>query len=86
MGLAFGGSGAGMGPRGAIDQFGSGEAQGRAFNARVVARLLAFLRPYARRMALAFVAMLFASMFALLTPYLMKSLSTSTSQPVTSKV
>jgi ABC-type multidrug transport system fused ATPase/permease subunit len=72
MGLAFGGGGTGMGPRGAIEGFGASEAQGQAFNPRVVARLLAYLRPYWRRMALAFLAMLAGTALALLTPYLIK--------------
>ncbi len=71
MGLAFGSSGAGFGPRGAIESFGA-ENAGAAYNPRVVVRLLAYLRPYRRHMALAFVAMLASSALALLTPYLIK--------------
>jgi ATP-binding cassette subfamily B multidrug efflux pump len=60
-----------MGPRGALRHFGK-EAPGQVFNRRVVARMLAFLRPYWRQMGLAFGLMLVASAFTLLTPYLIK--------------
>jgi ATP-binding cassette, subfamily B, multidrug efflux pump len=73
MGFGIGVSNPGMGPRGIIDQFSGGEkARGEVFNPRVVSRLLAFLKPYARQMALACVAMIFVSAFTLLTPYLLK--------------
>ena len=71
MGLAFGGSGAGFGPRGAIESFGA-ENLGAAYNPRVVARLLGYLKPYRRQMALAFAAMFVNTALALLTPYLIK--------------
>ena len=59
MGFGIGVSGAGMGPRGALDQFAQGEDnRGQVFNRRVVVRLLAYLRPYPRQMAGAFLAML----------------------------
>jgi len=71
MGLAFGSSGAGFGPRGAIESFGA-EQTGVAYNPRVVARLMRYLQPYRWQMALAFVAMFAGSSLALLTPYLVK--------------
>ncbi len=71
MGLAFGSSGAGFGPRGAIESFGA-ENAGAAYNPRVVARLMRYLKPYWRQMALAFLAMFASSGLALLTPYLIK--------------
>ena len=73
MGFGIGISSPGMGPRGALDSFAHGDDQrGIAFNPRVVGRLLAYLRPYTRQMALAFSAMLVITALTLLTPYLLK--------------
>lgn len=73
MGFGIGVSSPGMGPRGIIEQFSGGDRQrGAAFNRRVVVRLLAYLKPYARQMFLAGLAMLFVSGLTLLTPYLLK--------------
>ncbi|MBN2147590.1 MAG: ABC transporter ATP-binding protein [Anaerolineales bacterium] len=73
MSFGIGVSSPGMGPRGIIEQFSGGDRQrGAAFNPRVVLRLLAYLKPYARQMALACLAMLCVSGFTLLTPYLLK--------------
>src|SRR5512146_2066080 len=73
MGFGIGVSNPGMGPRGALDQFSGGEKErGEVFNPRVVSRLLGFLRPYSKQMAVAFLAMLFVSALTLLTPYLLK--------------
>jgi len=73
MGFGIGISSPGMGPRGALDSFAHGDDQrGTAFNPRVVARLLAYLRPYARQMGLAFLSMLVVSALTLTTPYLLK--------------
>ncbi len=73
MGFGIGVTNPGMGPRGAMEEFARGEdLRGQVFNRRVVARLLAFLRPYGKRMFLGFLAMLFATAFTLLTPYLLK--------------
>ncbi len=71
MSFSIGTTGPRMGPRGALDRFGD-KVEGRAFNPRVVLRLLAYLRPYWRRMAAAFVLMLMASAMTLTTPYLIK--------------
>jgi ABC-type multidrug transport system fused ATPase/permease subunit len=71
MSFSIGASSANMGPRGAFQQL--GEVQdGRAFDRRVVTRLLAFLHPHWRRMTLAFLLMLVASALSLATPYLIK--------------
>ncbi len=71
MSFSIGSSGAGMGPRGALNRFGD-QADGRAFDWRIVARLLIYVRPYWRRMALALVLVLVVSALTLTTPYLFK--------------
>jgi len=48
------------------------ETEGKAFDRHIVVRLLAFLRPYGRRMVAAFVLMLIASGLSLAAPYLIK--------------
>ncbi len=60
-----------MGPRGAMRNFGEKEG-GRAFDRRVMARLLVYLRPHWRRMVLAFALMLVESTLTLAIPYLLK--------------
>ena len=73
MGFGIGVSGAGMGPRGAIENFAEGGDQhGQIFNRRVVTRMLKYVRPHSRLMAVAFVAMLADSGLTLLAPYLLK--------------
>ncbi len=72
MGFGIGVSNPGMGPRGALDSFAGEDRRGAAFNPRVVSRLLGYLRPYSRQMALAFISMLFVSALTLATPYLLK--------------
>ena len=71
MSFSIGSSGFNMSPRGAIRDVGSGEG-GRAFDPQIVRRLLAFVRPYWQRMALAFLLMIVSSALTLLTPYLIK--------------
>ncbi len=71
MSFNIGGGGMRMGPRGALRDFGQ-EEEGRLFDGRLLVRLLAFLRPYRRRMLLAFALMLVATALTLLSPYLMK--------------
>jgi ATP-binding cassette subfamily B multidrug efflux pump len=71
MSFSIGSTSPRMGPRGAIERFGD-KVEGRAFNPRVVLRLLAYLRPHWRRMAAAFVLMLIASALTLTAPYLVK--------------
>jgi ABC-type multidrug transport system fused ATPase/permease subunit len=62
-----------MGPRGALDHFASNQDnRGKIYNPRVVSRMLAFLRPYKKQLALAFIAMLGVTTMTLLTPYLLK--------------
>ena len=73
MGFGIGVSGAGMGPRGAIENFAEGgDQRGQLFNRRVVTRMLKYVRPHTRLMAVAFVAMLADSGLTLLAPYLLK--------------
>jgi ABC-type multidrug transport system fused ATPase/permease subunit len=60
------------GPGSILEHLGAGEQTGQLFNRRVVARLLAYLRPYWQQIALAFVGMLATSGLTLATPYLMK--------------
>ncbi|MBN1659686.1 MAG: ABC transporter ATP-binding protein [Anaerolineae bacterium] len=71
MSFSLGGGGMAMGPRSAIERFGE-QVEGRAFDVRIVLRLLAYLRPHRRRMAGAFVLMLVVSGLTLLAPYLVK--------------
>ncbi len=72
MSFTIGGSGMNMGPRGVLENFGEGEGAGRAFDRRIMVRLLGYLRPYAGRMLLAFAMLLIASALTLTVPYLMK--------------
>ncbi len=73
MGFGIGVSSSGMGPRGAMETFAEGEGKrGQVFNQRVVKRMLVYVRPFSKMMALAFVAMLAGSVLTLLAPYLLK--------------
>ncbi|MCK4516811.1 MAG: ABC transporter ATP-binding protein, partial [Spirochaetaceae bacterium] len=69
----IGGSGAGMGPRGALRSFAS-ENDGISFDPRIARRLLGFLKPYWKSMAVAVVCMIVGSALNLLAPYLLKVL------------
>ena len=60
-----------MGPGRMMRSFGE-VAEGKAVDRRIIVRLLAFLRPYWRRMVAAFVLMLIASVLSLAVPYLVK--------------
>jgi ABC-type multidrug transport system fused ATPase/permease subunit len=60
-----------MGPRGAIRDFGKQKA-GKAFDIRIVMRLLAYLRPYWLRMAIAITLVLISAALTLSVPYLLK--------------
>ncbi len=62
----------GIGPRSAIEQFGQEPKDGRYFDKGVVKGMLAFVRPYRRKMLFAILFMLLATGFTLLTPYLIK--------------
>ena len=73
MGFGIGVSGAGMGPRSAMEDFAAGEDKGgKIYNQRVIKRMLVYLRPYANKMVLGFLAMLAISGLTLLAPYLLK--------------
>lgn len=62
----------GMGPRGAISQFGQEGKDGRFFNKNVILGMFQFIRPYRRKMIIATFFMLLVTGFTLLTPYLIK--------------
>jgi len=72
MTFSIGATGVGMGPGHVLERFGSDEVEGRAFNARVVTRFLAYLRPYWRRMVVAFLLTIIGAGLTLLSPYLLK--------------
>lgn len=63
----------GVGPRSAIENFGQISEKGRAFDWNVVSGMVAFLRPYKRRIGFALILMLIATGLTLLTPYLIKT-------------
>src|SRR3954464_8479136 len=71
MSISIGSSGSNMGPRGAIRDFGKQKA-GKAFDIRIVMRLLAYLRPYWLRMAIAITLVLISAALTLSVPYLLK--------------
>ena len=72
MGFSIGTAGLSRGgPRGTLEGYAE-KVEGRAFNLRVLWYLLAFVRPYALRMAGAFLAMLAVTALTLLTPFLVK--------------
>ena len=71
MTFSIGAAGANLGPRGAIESFGE-PVEGRAWNLRVVMRLLTYVRPHWSRMTITFVGMLIASGLSLAAPYLVK--------------
>ncbi len=75
MTFSIGSSSSGMGPRSALEDFGSSSESfksGQVFNRRIILRMLEFLRPFRWQMSVAFVCMLVESGFTLLTPYLIK--------------
>jgi ATP-binding cassette, subfamily B, multidrug efflux pump len=61
-----------MGPRGALEDFGSRDIEGVAFNWPILRRMLGYLRPYGRRMYLAFGGTLLQTLMTLAIPYLFK--------------
>src|SRR5262249_13876803 len=71
MSFSIGTSGSGMGPRSALHSFGN-QAENRAFEWRIVVRLLQYLKPYWQRLLAALVLTLIASALTLTTPYLVK--------------
>ena len=73
MSFSIGPTSPGMGPRSALDQFGSVDAAGGdVFNRRVVSRMLVYLRPHSWKMLAALVLTLGESGLTLLIPYLTK--------------
>lgn len=73
MSFSFGGGSVGMGPRSALDQFGSVEQKGGdVYNPKVVQRMLAYLKPHSWMMAAALILTLLESALTLLSPYLVK--------------
>ncbi len=72
MSFGIGVSGMGMGPRNAMQTFAGDDQRGQVYNPRVIRRMLVYLQPYMKIMALAFVAMLAVSALTLLAPYLLK--------------
>jgi ATP-binding cassette, subfamily B, multidrug efflux pump len=73
MSFSIGGSGSGMGPRGAMEAYGSQEREGAFVNPHMILRLLAYLRPYRWLMAAAALLMLVESGLTLLTPLLLRT-------------
>lgn len=73
MSFSIGNVSTGMGPRGALEDYGGGahNVEGK-FNPHVVRRLLAYLRPYRMKMLAALALTLVESGLTLLTPYLTK--------------
>ncbi len=71
MSFTIGTSSAGMGPGQMVRSFGE-ELEGRVFDRRIALRLLGFLRPHWRRMAVAGGLMLVATALSLVAPYLIK--------------
>jgi ATP-binding cassette, subfamily B, multidrug efflux pump len=72
MSFSIGSSNSGMGPRGAIENFGGEQREGKFYNPQVLRRMFSFLRPYRSRMLLASGLMVIESGLTLLTPYLLK--------------
>jgi ATP-binding cassette subfamily B multidrug efflux pump len=73
MSFSIGPATPGMGPRSALDHFGSTNQQsGEVYNPKVVRRMLAFLRPHRWKMIFALLLTLLESGFTLLSPYLIK--------------
>ena len=73
MSFSIGPATPGMGPRSALDHFGSTNQQGgEVYNPKVVGRMLAFLHPHRWKMLFALLLTLLESGFTLLSPYLIK--------------
>jgi ATP-binding cassette subfamily B multidrug efflux pump len=71
MGFSIGSASAGMGPRGALESYGD-KVDGQVFNLGIVVRLLTYVKPYWRRMVIAFISMLGTTALTLLVPFLVK--------------
>lgn len=72
MSFSIGSSTTGMGPRGAIRQYGDKQQDGTVFNPRIVRRLMVYLRPYRAQMLAAFILMLIVTACTLFIPYVLK--------------
>lgn len=72
MSFSIGSGTAHLGPRSALEDFGSAQAVGAVYNPKVVSRMLAYLRPHRWKMLAAFVLTLCQSGLTLLSPYLIK--------------
>jgi ATP-binding cassette, subfamily B, multidrug efflux pump len=71
--FSIGSASSGMGPRSALENFGSNNQQGGdVFNRHVVRRMLSYLRPYRWKMLVALFLTLCESGLTLLSPYLIK--------------
>ena len=73
MSFSLGSVSPGMGPRSAIDNFGSNEVNnGNKVNFKVITRLIAYLQPYRWKMLVALLLTISESGLTLLSPYLIK--------------
>ena len=72
MSFSIGTTGRSGGPGQMLRSMGGAKGEGRAFDWRVVSRMLTFLQPHRAKMAVAFVLMLMVTGLTLLTPYLVK--------------
>jgi ATP-binding cassette, subfamily B, multidrug efflux pump len=73
MSFSIGTTSMGGGPRGLLRRLGQEDEEGaRAFDLRIIARLMVFLRPYWRSMVVAFLLMVVSSVLGLIVPYLTK--------------
>jgi len=73
MSLSIGTASMGGGPRGLLRRLGrEDEEKGRAFDFRIIRRLMVFIYPHRRSMAVAFLLMVIQSGLGLLIPYLTK--------------
>ena len=73
MSFSIGFGSSGMGPRSALEDFGSrGEHSGEMVNWQVIKRMLVYLRPHLGKMVFAFILTLGGSGLILVIPYLMK--------------
>jgi ABC-type multidrug transport system fused ATPase/permease subunit len=72
MSFTIGSAPTGMGPRGALEDFGSKDVDGAAFNWPILRRMLRYLRPYGWQMGSALLATLVQTAATLAIPYLVK--------------
>lgn len=69
MSFSIGSSGAGMGPRGALQSYGKDE-EGSAFDGRILRRMLAYLRPHRGKMIASLALVMLTSALSLAVPFL----------------